>query len=103
MTPDHELAAEFDLGDQEQQRLTKLRAIREAGIDPYPPRSRRTHTATGAVAAFEEWEAQHEEPVGEGREAPEPPHIVVAGRLRLRRPGGKVTFAHIEGESGRVQ
>jgi lysyl-tRNA synthetase class 2 len=27
----------------------------------------------------------------------------VAGRLRLRRAGGKVTFAHIEDESGRVQ
>src|SRR5919197_4243257 len=103
MTPDREFAAEFDLGDQEQQRLTKLRALREAGIDPYPPRSRRTHTATDAIATFEDWEAQHKEPAGEGQEAPEPPHVVVVGRLRLRRPGGKVTFAHLEDESGRVQ
>src|SRR5438132_5278074 len=108
MIPDHDYAAEADLGDQEQQRLTKLRALREAGIDPYPPRSRRTHTATDAIATFEEWEGhQHKEPAGEGaaegQDAPEPPQVVVVGRLRLRRPGGKVTFAHIEDESGRVQ
>ena len=68
-----------------------------------------THTATDAITTFEEWEAQaqHKEPAGEGaaegQEAPEPPQVVVVGRLRLRRPGGKVTFAHVEDESGRVQ
>src|SRR5437660_6590774 len=109
MTQDRDFAAQFDLGDQGQQRLAKLQALREAGIDPYPARSHRTHTATGAVAAFEEWEAQHQGPAVEHNEAPErqhspeAPRVVLVGRLRLRRPGGKVTFAHIEDESGRAQ
>lgn len=97
-------AAELDLGDQEQQRLAKLGTLREAGLDPYPPRSRRTHTAAGAIAEFEEWEARGQ---GSGDEAvaptEPPPQATLVGRLRLRRPGGKATFAHMEDESGRVQ
>src|SRR5689334_22504639 len=111
MAQNPDFATQFDLGDQEQQRLPKLQALREAGIDPYPPRSERTHTATGAVAAFEAWESQQPKSE-EGGVAPAPterphdaeaPHATLVGRLRLRRPGGKVTFAHLEDESGRVQ
>ncbi|HKP51021.1 MAG TPA: hypothetical protein VJ183_00050, partial [Chloroflexia bacterium] len=47
----------MDMGDQERQRLAKLQELRAAGIDPYPPRSHRTHTAAEAIAAFEQWEA----------------------------------------------
>lgn len=98
-------ARELDMGDQEQMRLTKLQGLREAGIDPYPPRSMRTHTAEGAITEFEEWEKAHPQVDGHQSEGePErPPNITVVGRLRLKRPGGKVTFAHIEDESGRVQ
>src|ERR1041385_596469 len=117
-------ATELGMGDQERQRLAKLEALREAGIDPYPPRSQRTHTAKGAITEFEEWEArgqgsgvrgqgsedaaatdadtQHPTPNTQHQEE-EPPNVTLVGRLRLRRPGGKVTFAHIEDESGRVQ
>jgi len=103
-------AAELDMGDQERQRLEKLTELRRMGLDPYPPRSHRTHTATGAAAVFEEWEAAGSD---EGRTTKdegaasetrsEPPQVTVVGRLRLRRPGGKVTFAHLEDESGRLQ
>ncbi|MBF6613252.1 MAG: lysine--tRNA ligase [Chloroflexi bacterium] len=99
-------ATELGMGDQERQRLNKLEEMRQAGIDPYPPRSHRTHTATGAVADFGQWEATQQEretAQGETNVEMEAPHVVLAGRLRLRRPGGKVTFAHLEDESGRVQ
>src|SRR4051794_13801305 len=86
-------------------RLAKLQALKAAGIDPYPPRSERTHTAAGAIAEFEEWENAHPHVEGQQPEGePErPPTITVVGRLRLRRPGGKITFAHVEDESGRLQ
>lgn len=105
-------ASELDMGDQERQRLAKLNEIRKLNLDPYPPRAYRTHTAREAVAVYEEWEAARGEGSGvrgqwsEGgvEESGEPPpHVVVVGRLRLRRPAGKVTFAHIEDGSGRVQ
>src|SRR5436190_16315608 len=109
--PDHDYAAELDMGDQEQQRLAKLQVLREKGIDPYPPRSKRTHTAAGAIAEYEEWEARNRGS-GVGDQGSEnepaeptepPPQVVLVGRLRLKRPGGKVTFAHVEDESGRAQ
>lgn len=90
-------ARQLNMGDQEQQRLAKLVELREMGVDPYPARSQRTHIAQGAIAAFTEWEQAERKPDGE------PPHVIVVGRLRLRRPAGKVTFAHVEDESGRLQ
>jgi lysyl-tRNA synthetase class 2 len=96
-------AAELDMGDQERTRLAKLADMRAQGLDPYPPRSHRTHTATDAIAAYEQWEVEHKpaDPAAEP-EVP-PPYVTLTGRLRLRREGGKVTFAHMEDESGRVQ
>ncbi len=100
--PRRDYAAELDMTDQERQRLLKINRMREMGLDPYPARSERTHTARGAVAALDEWEeaVSTQEP-GEGQ--PPNPQVTVVGRLRLRRPTGKVTFAHLEDESGQVQ
>ena len=79
--------------DQERQRLAKLERIRQRGIDPYPHRVERTHTATKAIAAFEAVEAT----VQKGDQ------VVVVGRLRSMRVMGKSTFAHIEDGTGRIQ
>lgn len=106
---------ELDMGDQERARFAKLQDMRALGLDPYPPRAYRTHMAKDAIAAFEQWEASTEGlrvgDQGSGadgkqgtEEAQNPPlQVTLVGRMRLRRPGGKVTFAHIEDESGRVQ
>ncbi|MEO8085003.1 MAG: lysine--tRNA ligase [Ardenticatenales bacterium] len=77
-------------------RRERLTALRDAGIDPYPPRARRTHTAAEAVAAFEAVEAAGGE---EG-----PTGIAVCGRLigALRRMGGSM-FVHVQDQSGTVQ
>jgi len=75
----------------EQQRLRKLDKLREAGIDPYPLRSERTHTTAEAIAAFEE--------AGDDSEI----EVTVAGRLQSVRDMGKSVFAHISDEYGRIQ
>jgi lysyl-tRNA synthetase class 2 len=79
--------------DQVQQRMLKLERLRERGVDPYPARARRSHTAAEAIAAFEEAEAS----------GADGPTVQVAGRLRAIRVMGKSTFAHIEDGSGRIQ
>lgn len=79
--------------DQVQQRVLKLERIRERGVEPYPARARRSHTASEASAAFEEAEAS-------GNDGPT---VRVTGRLRAIRVMGKSTFAHIEDGSGRIQ
>lgn len=77
------------LSDLEKQRYLKLERIKARGIDPYPPRVRRTHTAAEAISEFEA-----------GKSAGE---ISLAGRLMSVRVMGKSTFAHIEDGSGRIQ
>jgi len=79
------------LSDLEKQRLTKLERIRQRGIDPYPPRVRRTHTNQEAIAAFEK--------AGEDDELT----VSVVGRLMSMRVMGRSTFAHIADGSGRLQ
>ena len=79
------------LSDLEQQRLAKLKLIRQRGIDPYPPRVRRTHTAQQAIAAFQA--------AGEADEQT----VSVVGRLMSVRVMGRSTFAHIADGSGQLQ
>ncbi|MCB8944964.1 MAG: lysine--tRNA ligase [Ardenticatenaceae bacterium] len=74
----------------EEQRLAKIEQLREAGMDPYPPRAERTHTTAVALAAFQE-------------EADEQITVTVCGRLISLRDMGKTVFAHITDEYGRIQ
>jgi len=76
-----------------QQRLDKLQAIRRRGIDPYPNRYHRSHTAREAIALFEQREAT-------GAVAPE---VSVSGRIMTSRPMGKATFLDIRDGSGKIQ
>lgn len=79
------------LSDQEQYRREKLTKLREKGIDPYPPRVRRSHTTEEARRAFES--------APDGADL----HVDVVGRLVAIRDMGKSTFAHIEDGAGRMQ
>ncbi|RIK31007.1 MAG: lysine--tRNA ligase [Chloroflexi bacterium] len=74
----------------EEQRLEKVAQLRAAGIDPYPLRAERTHATAEAIAAFE---STDDEPV----------KAIVCGRLVSLRDMGKVIFAHLADESGRLQ
>jgi lysyl-tRNA synthetase class 2 len=77
------------LNDQERQRYQKLLRLRERGIDPYPPRASRTHTARQAIDEFTRGEAL--------------PSIQLAGRLVALREMGKLAFAHLQDGSAKIQ
>ncbi|MCS7207138.1 MAG: lysine--tRNA ligase [Dehalococcoidia bacterium] len=79
-----------------QARLAKLQHLRAQGIDPYPPRFRRTHTAQQAISFFLQEEAAH----GAGKQtAP----VRVAGRITALRGMGKATFVDLRDGTGRLQ
>ena len=81
----------MELNDLQAQRLAKLERLREAGIDPYPPRAARTHTIADIHASFDAL-------------AESGARVTVAGRLvGARRIMGKLAFAHLEDESGKIQ
>jgi len=75
-------------------RLEKIETLRAEGIEPYPTRAERTHFSREAIREFEKVEAA-------GAEAPVV--VTLAGRLRAMRSMGKITFAHVEDGSGKVQ
>lgn len=64
--------------------------MRAKGIDPYPLRFQRTHTAQAALDRFEELSTAQEA-------------VRLAGRILTVRKMGKAAFAHIEDASGRIQ
>jgi lysyl-tRNA synthetase class 2 len=77
------------LNEQEQQRYQKMLRLRERGVEPFPSRAARTHTARQAIDAFERGET-----VTGAR---------LAGRLMSLRDMGKLTFGHLQDGSGRIQ
>ena len=71
-------------------RREKLEKIRSNGIDPYPARVQRTHTAKEAV------ELLNRSP--DGRDS-----VSVAGRVMAMRRMGKASFVDLKDGSGRIQ
>jgi lysyl-tRNA synthetase class 2 len=69
-------------------RVAKAAALRAAGLDPYPSRSRRTHYAKTIIDDFAKLDGAT---------------ATVAGRLMSWRKQGALAFAHIQDQTGRLQ
>jgi lysyl-tRNA synthetase class 2 len=78
-----------------QLRREKLARLRARGIDPYPPRVERTHTAAAAAAVYEQWET--------AGSLGDPPSVSVTGRITASRDMGKSTFIDVRDGSERIQ
>ncbi len=76
-----------------QQRLEKLKRIRDRGVNPYPNRYHRSHTVQEAITLFK----KHE------KEGAESPDFNVAGRISANRLMGKIAFMDIKDGSGKIQ
>ncbi len=88
----------MEFSDLEKIRVEKLLKLRQQGIEPYPTRAHPTHSAAQAIEEFETME-QSAQNGGELL----PVRATLAGRIRSVRTMGKITFAHIEDGSGRIQ
>ena len=77
------------------ERQAKAEALRGSGIDPYPPRSGRTHAIGDALNLFSAHEA--ESPQSDG------PTVTLAGRVAAIRHMGRIAFVDLEDDSGHVQ
>ncbi len=73
------------LPDQVRVRMTKLKALQDEGVDPYPVGRAPTHTVAQALAAADDTA------------------VTVAGRVLRTRDYGGVTFAQLRDWSGDVQ
>ncbi len=78
-------------------RIAKMERFRERGDVPYKYTYDRTGVIADALAAFEHAESE----AAEGEEPDVP--VRVAGRMTAFRSGGKVSFADLRDESGKIQ
>lgn len=78
------------------ERVEKIQELEARGVETFPRRVQRTHTAGEAIAEYEALEA-HDPEAAEGME------VTVCGRIRRVNIKGKLSFLHIEDESGRIQ
>ena len=83
-----------NFSELENLRLAKMEQLRQDGIEPYPTRSYKNSSNADAIKAFEAREVAGD---------PEELKLTLAGRLRAIRNMGKLSFAHIEDRSGRIQ
>jgi len=87
-----------DYNSLEKIRLQKIEELRAEGVEPYPTRAKRTHTSAQAISEFEA--AEKDASTGSAvREV----KATLAGRIRATRAMGKISFAHIEDGTGRIQ
>ena len=75
----------ININDERAIRMQKLQELRDMGINPYPAKAERTDTMLGALTKKE-----HEA-------------VAVTGRLMTKRDIGKLTFCHLQDESGNMQ
>lgn len=81
----------MELNDLQEQRRAKLERLRAAGVEPFPPRAQRSHQIAEALADFDAL-------------AEAGTRVTLAGRIvGARRIMGKLAFAHIADESGKIQ
>ncbi len=81
--------------DLVEQRYQKLKQIHELGCNPYPNKYHLTHTIPELVRQFSVKSAEQLDR--------EKVAVQTAGRVVAVRSHGKVSFAHLTGEGGRVQ
>ncbi len=70
------------------ERLRKLEALRQAGVNPYPAKSKRSHKIGDIVERFDDLQGQT---------------VTVAGRLVGTRKFGKIAFFVLRDASGEIQ
>ncbi len=87
---------ELEFTEQQRIRLEKADNLRQAGIEPYPARSGRTHTSSEAIEHFEQVE-------GGLAGTHDSERITLAGRVVTVRDMGRSIFAHLEDGHGRIQ
>ncbi len=71
-------------------RRQKLQKILDAGIEPYPNRVERTHTINNLIENKEAYIKEEKK-------------VIITGRLNAMRRQGKIGFANVIDESGKIQ
>lgn len=78
------------LDDIKKTKLNKVRLLRQAGIDPYPAKSWRTHEINAVLKDFDSLSSDKK-------------RLVLTGRVMAKREHGAAVFLDLEDATGRLQ
>jgi lysyl-tRNA synthetase, class II len=81
--------------EESAQRLAKAKALRDRGVNPYPNRYERTHDLGQIIASYGEKTLEELESLAVT--------VRIAGRVVLKRPHGKASFATLSDGETRLQ
>ncbi len=76
----------MELSEIIQQRIEKLKALKEVGIDPYGRKFDKTFSINGLLTSFNEGQK-----------------VIIAGRIMAKRKHGKVCFADLRDQEAKIQ
>lgn len=76
--------------NEREERIKKLEEIKKLKINPYPSKSKRSHTISEILNDFDNLENKKTK-------------LTVAGRLRSKRSHGNLTFSNLQDNSGQIQ
>lgn len=90
---------EYEEQEEYQNRLQKLKELKNIGLEPYPHKYTPTHNATSLHDSY------HGKEIGGSpdAEAGTTPSVCISGRIVLFRAMGKNAFAHLLDHTGRIQ
>ncbi len=78
------------IDDIRKTRIDKLKKLRNAGVNPYPADSHRTHTVQQALDGFDDFVSNND-------------HIILSGRMMARREHGGSVFIDLRDGTGSMQ
>src|SRR5262245_10306063 len=97
----------MELTEVERERLAKLENLRQAGIDPYPPRAQFIADRVMAADAIKHALATNDSSLVTRESSKVTNHdslsIAVMGRIVAKRVMGRASFVGVEDGSGRIQ
>lgn len=81
-----------------EERLQKLNKIQELGFHPYPDKFEKSHFSTNAIKEGEQNTREAEDIIENNKK-----NIIISGRMMSYRSFGKLNFAHLQDDKGRIQ
>ncbi len=75
---------------EKDERLAKIKELKQQGIDPYPAKSERTHDIAVVLSDFAKLEQNKST-------------VTLAGRIMSKRGHGNLTFANLQDGNGKIQ
>jgi lysyl-tRNA synthetase, class II len=75
---------------EKEERIEKLQALKQQGINPFPAKTKRSHTIKDVLNNFVDFEKEKKQ-------------VIIAGRIMSKRAHGNLTFINLQDSTDKIQ